>query len=46
MCTRRCARKPAWQLTPCEVLGCLQDRNETLFYKLMVDNFTDIAPIV
>ena len=24
----------------------LQDRNEALFYKLMVDNFVDIAPIV
>jgi len=28
------------------VLSELKDRNETLFYKLMVDNFTDIAPIV
>ena len=24
----------------------LQDRNEALFYKLMVDNFVDVAPIV
>lgn len=24
----------------------LQDRNETLFYKLLLDNFTSIAPIV
>lgn len=28
------------------VLSELKDRNETLFYKLLLDNFTDIAPIV
>jgi malic enzyme len=33
-------------LTPPAYSDIVQDRNETLFYKLLVDNFTEIAPIV
>ena len=28
------------------VLQALQDRNETLFYKILMDNFDDMAPII
>jgi len=29
-----------------KVLQSVQDRNETLFYKLLMDNFTEMAPII
>ena len=29
-----------------KVLQSLQDRNETLFYRLLMDNFYDMAPII
>ena len=28
------------------VLQSVQDRNETLFYRLLMDNFTEMAPII
>lgn len=28
------------------ILQALQDRNETLFFKVLMDNFCDMAPII
>jgi hypothetical protein len=32
--------------TPPTLLLCWQDRNETLFYRLLCDNFVEMAPII
>jgi len=33
-------------VTNCAHVLCSQDRNETLFYRLLIDDFTHMAPIV